>query len=108
MEAILDKKESFEEIINGDTLVLVDFSAEWCGPCKIVKPVLEELQQRMGGMIRIIKIDIDKSPALAETWQIESVPTLVLFQKGAPLWRRSGVPLALQLEKIVRSYLIAE
>ena len=108
MEAILDKKESFEEIINGDTLVLVDFSAEWCGPCKIVKPVLEELQQRMGEMVRIIKIDIDKSPALAETWQIESVPTLVLFQKGASLWRRSGVPLALQLEKIVRSYLIAE
>ena len=97
-----NKRETFAEIINGDTPVLVDFFAEWCGPCKMMKPVLEKLHQQMGDKVRIIKIDIDKSPAAANTFQVQSVPTLMLFQKGKPLWRQSGVVQATQLENIIK------
>ncbi len=98
------KRESFAEIINGEKPVLVDFSAEWCGPCKLMKPILEELHERMGDKVRILKIDIDKSPSISETLQIQSVPTLVLFQNGKTLWRKSGVLQALLLEKIIAPY----
>ena len=97
-----NKRETFAEIINGDTPALVDFFAEWCGPCKMMKPVLEKLHQQMGDKVRIIKIDIDKSPATANTFQVQSVPTLILFQKGKPLWRQSGVLQASQLENIIK------
>jgi len=97
-----NKRESFSEIINGDTPVLVDFFAEWCGPCKMMKPVLEKLHEQMGDKVRIIKIDIDKSPAAANAFQVQSVPTLILFQKGKPLWRQSGVPQVSQLENIIK------
>ena len=97
-----NKRETFSEIINGDTPVLVDFFAEWCGPCKMMKPVLEKLHQQMGDKVRIIKIDIDKSPAAANTFQVQSVPTLMLFQKGKPVWRQSGVVQAAQLENIIK------
>jgi len=96
-----NKRETFGEIINGDTPVLVDFTAEWCGPCKLMKPELEKLHQQMGDKVRIIKIDIDKSPAAANTFQVQSVPTLMLFQKGKQLWRQSGVVQASQLESII-------
>jgi len=96
-----NKKETFGEIINGDTPVLVDFTAEWCGPCKMMKPVLEELHQRKGEQLRIIKIDIDKSPAAANAFNVQSVPTLMLFQNGKQLWRQSGVMQAGSLEKII-------
>jgi thioredoxin 1 len=96
-----NKKETFGEIINGDTPVLVDFTAVWCGPCKMMKPVLEELHQRKGDKLRIIKIDIDKSPAAASAFNVQSVPTLILFQKGKQLWRQSGVMQASSLEKII-------
>jgi thioredoxin 1 len=102
MTTTVNKKETFSEIINGSTPVLVDFFADWCGPCKMMKPVLQQLHQRMGTRIRILKIDIDRTPALAQSLQIQSVPTLVLFQHGKALWRQSGVLQAAQLEKIIQ------
>ena len=97
-------KESFGAIINGPVPVLVDFFAEWCGPCKMMKPVLEQLHQRMGDRIRILKIDIDKSPAAAYRFQVQSVPTIMLFQNGQATWRQSGVVSAAQLERIIEQY----
>jgi thioredoxin 1 len=104
METTTNKKQSFGEIINGDVPVLVDFSAEWCGPCKMMKPVLEELHRKMGDKVRILKIDVDHSPAISEKLRIQSVPTLILFQKGKSLWRQSGVMQASQLESIISQY----
>ncbi|MBL7739666.1 MAG: thioredoxin [Chitinophagaceae bacterium] len=105
METASNKRESFGEILQGNTPVLVDFFAEWCGPCRLMKPVLEELHQRMGDKVRILKIDIDKSPALADSLNIHSVPTLMLFQNGRSLWRQSGVVQASPLEKIIQQHI---
>lgn len=98
-------KETFSELIQGDTPVLVDFTAAWCGPCKMMKPVLEELHRRKGGQLRIIKIDIDQSPAAANAYDVQSVPTLLLFRKGKQLWRQSGVMQAASLERIIDQFL---
>jgi thioredoxin 1 len=97
-------RESFGDIIKGETPVLVDFFAEWCGPCKMMKPILEELRKRMGDKVRILKIDIDKSPAAANSLQIQSVPTLMLFKAGQQLWRQSGVVQAAELERIITTH----
>lgn len=97
-------RENFGDIIKGDTPVLVDFFAEWCGPCKMMKPILEDLRKRMGDKVRILKIDIDKSPAAANALQIQSVPTLVLFKSGQTLWRQSGVVQAAELERIISAH----
>jgi thioredoxin 1 len=79
------KKESFGDIINGNVPVLVGFFEECCATCRMVKPILEELDRRMDDKIRILKIDTDHSPAIAQTLQIHSIPTLILFQNGKPL-----------------------
>jgi thioredoxin 1 len=100
-----NKRESFGEITGGATPVLVDFFAEWCGPCKMMKPILEQLHQRMGNRVRILKIDIDKSPSAAAAYGVQSVPTLLLFQQGKVLWRQSGVLQASQLEKIIEQHI---
>ncbi len=94
-------KESFGDIIKGDKPVLVDFHAEWCGPCKMMKPVLEELRQLMGDNIRILKIDVDKNRPIATSLNISGVPTLMLFKIGQTLWRQSGVHTAKQLQSII-------
>ena len=101
-----NKKETFGEIIEGNKPVLIDFTAEWCGPCKMMKPILEELRQRMGDKIRILKIDIDRSPVVSDAFNIQSVPTLMLIQKRNILWRQSGVMQANQLEKIIGQFLV--
>ena len=96
--------DKLNEIINGSQLTLVDFFATWCGPCKMMHPVLEQLKEEMGDSLRIIKIDIDKNEALMEQYRIQSVPTLMLFRKGDALWRQSGAMSLSDLKKVVNSY----
>lgn len=93
--------ESFNDVISSGQLVLVDFYATWCGPCKTMHPVLQELKQRLGDQIRILKIDVDRYQNTAAQYRIQSVPTLMLFRNGQILWRQSGaLPLPALLEQV--------
>lgn len=93
--------ESFNDVISSGQLVLVDFYATWCGPCKTMHPVLQELKQRLGNQIRILKIDVDRYQNTAAQYRIQSVPTLMLFRNGQALWRQSGaLPLPALLEQV--------
>ena len=84
----------FSDIINGPDPVLVDFFATWCGPCKSLAPILDQVKHEMGEKIRIIKVDVDKNPSAAQKFQVRGVPTMILFKNGKQLWRQSGdVPL---------------
>jgi len=105
MDPTTNQTETFNDLIQGETPVLVDFSAEWCQPCKLMKPILKELHEKMGDEIRIIKVDIDQSPAASSFYNVTSVPTLMLFQKGKILWRQPGVVPALSLQKIIKQFI---
>lgn len=94
-------KGSFTEIINSNTPVLVDFFATWCGPCKMIAPVLEEVKASMGTRARVVKIDVDKNQAIAALYQVQGVPTLILFKNGRVLWRQSGVVPKAEIEKVI-------
>jgi len=94
---------SFQDIVKGSTPTLVDFSAEWCGPCQMMKPILNELKSKVGEKANIIKVDVDKNPEAAASFQIQGVPTLILFKDGKIVWRQSGVMPANELEKIIQA-----
>ena len=96
-------KEKFDELIKGDIPVLIDFSAEWCGPCKMMAPVLEQLKERMADRVRILKIDVDKNRELAGQYRIQSVPTLMLFQGGKTIWTGVGVMTSNHLENVINN-----
>ena len=84
-------KGNFANLINSDQLTLIDFSAEWCGPCKMLAPILKQVKDEMGDSLKIVKIDVDKNQSLANTYQVKGVPTMIFFKNGKQLWRKSGV-----------------
>ncbi len=94
---------NFNSIIQSSTPVLVDFFAEWCQPCKVQSPILHEIAREQEGKLRVIKIDVDKNPEIANRFQIRSVPTLVMFKNGTSVWKNSGVMSKQQLTEIVKT-----
>jgi thioredoxin 1 len=96
------KKNSFNDLINSDTPVLVDFFATWCGPCKAQAPILDQLKTKMGNKAHIVKVDVDKNQAAAAKYGIRSVPTLLIFKNGKITWRQSGVFQAKELEQLLK------
>ncbi|MBS1523528.1 MAG: thioredoxin [Bacteroidetes bacterium] len=95
--------KTFAEMINSPGATLVDFYAEWCGPCKMMKPILEEVKHDMGEAVRIIKIDVEKNPGVAEAFHITGVPTLMVFKNGKVEWRQSGIVPTGHLKQIINN-----
>lgn len=93
----------FSDLINGEQAVLVDFSAEWCGPCKTMAPILKDVKKDLENQVKIIKVDVDKNPQAAQKFQVRGVPTLILFKAGKLLWRQSGVVPANELTSIIKN-----
>lgn len=93
---------NYSDIIQSHSKVLVDFTATWCGPCKVLSPILEEVKKELGEDLKIVKVDVDKNPQLAQSQQIQGVPTLILYENGKQIWRQSGVVPKHELLKILR------
>ena len=93
-------KSNFNSIITSETPVLIDFFAEWCGPCKTLAPILKQVKDELGDEIKVVKIDVDKNQSLAAQYQVRGVPTMLLFKNGKQVWRQSGV---LQKQQIIES-----
>ncbi len=100
----MSNPETFGTIINGDVPVLVDFFAEWCGPCKMMPPILDQVRSKLGDQVRIIKIDVDKNQKLASAFNVSSVPTLAIFVKGEIKWRQPRVQQANALVELLSKY----
>ncbi len=98
------EKVTFKDLINSPTPVLVDFSAEWCGPCKALTPILSEVAKNVEGKAKIIKIDIDKNPAAANAYNVMAVPTMILFKNGQIVWRTSGLMGAREIERAITQH----
>ncbi len=94
---------NFKSIVSSNTPVLVDFFAEWCGPCKMMPPILSEVKEQLGDEVKVIKIDVDKNPSLAQSLHVKGVPTLMVFKNGKSVWRQSGVVQANDLVRIIQS-----
>lgn len=97
-------KSSFNNIITSEIPVLVDFYADWCGPCKMLAPILKKVKEELGDAVKVIKIDVDKNQALAGKYQVRGVPTMILFKNGKQLWRQSGVLQKNELVATIKSY----
>jgi len=97
---------TFNEIIQSDKPVLVDFFAEWCGPCKMMAPILKDVKKEVGDLVTIIKVDVDKSPQAANEYQVQGVPTLILFKNGKPLWRQSGVVPKASMVEVIKKFTV--
>ncbi|NNF36389.1 MAG: thioredoxin [Saprospiraceae bacterium] len=100
----MSKKMNFEDLINSDRPTLIDFSAEWCGPCKAMAPILKEVAGLVGNEAKIVKIDVDKNRVLANNLSIRGVPTFILFKNGKALWRQSGMQSTRTLTEIIHKY----
>lgn len=98
-------KGNFNALIDSDQLVLIDFSAEWCGPCKMLAPILKEVKDELGNSVKIVKIDVDKNQPLANKYQVRGVPTMLLFKKGQQLWWQSGVLQKSEIVQVVKSFM---
>jgi thioredoxin 1 len=96
-------KSNFKKVIATETPVLVDFYADWCGPCKMLAPILKEVKDELGDALRIVKVDVDKNQALAGKYQVRGVPTMLLFKNGKQLWRQSGVLPKDQIIEVVKA-----
>jgi len=95
---------NFFDIIKSDIPVLIDFSAEWCGPCKMMPPILKKVKDTLGEQVRILKIDVDKNPAIAQKLQVRNVPTIALYKNGNQLFRQAGVIQADQLIQLIKQH----
>ncbi|QJX47763.1 thioredoxin [Hymenobacter taeanensis] len=99
-------KKSFSELISSPGMpVLVDFYADWCGPCKTMAPILEQVAAQHQGKLKVIKVDVDRNQAAAQQFRVQSIPTLILFHKGQPVWRQAGVVPAHQLSQVLQGVL---
>lgn len=104
----MEKKLSFNELINGDKPVLVDFMATWCGPCKAMNPILTEVAREIGDSAKIVQIDVDRNPAIANKLGIMGVPTFIVYKKGKAVWRQSGMQSAKKLKEVIADATVAE